>query len=47
MQTKSRLAYHELHPQLLSRTLKLSGYREQEIYTASDLNLYDDLAYPL
>jgi hypothetical protein len=24
--------YHDLQPQLLSRTLRLSGYREEEIY---------------
>jgi Uma2 family endonuclease len=39
--------YHDLQPQLLSRTLRLSGYREAEIYTASDLNLYYDLSHPL
>jgi Uma2 family endonuclease len=39
--------YHDIQPQLLSRTLKLSGYGEQEIYTASDLNLYYDLSHPL
>jgi Putative restriction endonuclease len=26
--------YHDLQPQLLSRTLRLSGYREEEVYTA-------------
>jgi Uma2 family endonuclease len=35
--------FHDLQPQLLSRTLRLSGYSSQEIYTASDLNLYYDL----
>ena len=39
--------FHDLQPQLLSRTLRLSGYSSQEIYTASDLNLYYDLAHPL
>jgi Uma2 family endonuclease len=39
--------YHDLQPQLLSRTLRLSGYDSQEIYTASDLNLYYDLKHPL
>jgi Uma2 family endonuclease len=39
--------YHDLQPQLLSRTLHLSGYSESEIYTASDLNLYYDLSHPL
>jgi Uma2 family endonuclease len=39
--------FHDLQPQLLSRTLRLSQYGSQEIYTASDLNLYYDLAHPL
>ena len=39
--------YHDLQPQLLSRTLRLSRYSSQELYTASDLNLYYDLAHPL
>jgi Uma2 family endonuclease len=39
--------FHDLQPQLLSRTLRLSGYSSQEIYTASDLNLYYDLSHPL
>jgi Uma2 family endonuclease len=39
--------YHDLQPQLLSRTLRLAGYSSQEIYTASDLNLYYDLSHPL
>jgi Uma2 family endonuclease len=39
--------FHDLQPQLLSRTLRLSRYSSQEIYTASDLNLYYDLAHPL
>ena len=39
--------FHDLQPQLLSRTLRLSGYGSQEIYTASDLNLYYDLTHPL
>jgi Uma2 family endonuclease len=37
--------FHDLQPQLLSRTLRLSGYNSQEIYTASDLNLYYDLSH--
>jgi Uma2 family endonuclease len=37
--------FHDLQPQLLSRTLRLSGYGSQEIYTASDLNLYYDPAH--
>ena len=39
--------YHDLQPQLLSRTLRLSRYSSQELYTASDLNLYYDLDHPL
>jgi Uma2 family endonuclease len=39
--------YHDLQPQLLSRTLQLSGYSKDTIYTASDLNLYYDLSHPL
>ena len=39
--------FHDLQPQLLSRTLRLSRYGSQELYTASDLNLYYDLAHPL
>jgi Uma2 family endonuclease len=39
--------FHDLQPQLLSRTLRLSGYASQELYTASDLNLYYDLSHPL
>jgi Uma2 family endonuclease len=38
--------FHDLQPQLLSRTLRLSGYTSQEVYTASDLNLYYDLNHP-
>jgi Uma2 family endonuclease len=34
--------FHDLQPQLLSRTLRLSAYSSQEIYTPSDLNLYYD-----
>jgi Uma2 family endonuclease len=34
--------FHDLQPQLLSRTLRLSGYSSQEIYSPSDLNLYYD-----
>jgi Uma2 family endonuclease len=39
--------YHDLQPQLLSRTLRLSGYNPSEFYTASDLNFYYDLQHPL
>jgi Uma2 family endonuclease len=34
--------FHGLQPQLLTRTLQLSGYSRQEIFTALDLNLYYD-----
>ncbi len=34
--------FHGLQPQLLSRTLRLSGYTQQEIFTALDMNLYYD-----
>jgi Uma2 family endonuclease len=37
--------FHDLQPQLLSRTLCLSQYPKSEIYTASDLNLYYDLEH--
>jgi Uma2 family endonuclease len=38
--------FHDLQPQLLSRTLRLSGYSSQEIYSPSDLNLYYDPQQP-
>lgn len=34
--------FHDLQPQLLSRTLQLSDYRRDNYFTASDLNLYYD-----
>jgi Uma2 family endonuclease len=34
--------FHGLQPQLLTRTLQLSGYSRQEIFTALDMNLYYD-----
>ncbi|WP_228021245.1 Uma2 family endonuclease [Vasconcelosia minhoensis] len=34
--------YHDLQPQLLSRTLHLSQYARREWFTGSDLNLYYD-----
>jgi Uma2 family endonuclease len=37
--------FHGLQPQLLSRTLQLSGYSRQEIFTALDMNLYYDPAH--
>lgn len=35
--------FHDLQPQLLSRTFRPPGYASQQIFTASDLNLYYDL----
>ncbi|MEB3294460.1 MAG: Uma2 family endonuclease [Synechococcales bacterium] len=34
--------FHDLQPQLLSRTLSLSQYLPHQVFTASDLNLYYD-----
>jgi Uma2 family endonuclease len=39
--------FHDLQPQLLSRTLQLNGYPRDNCFTASDLNLYYDLKHPL
>lgn len=39
--------FHDLQPQLLSRTLQLSGYTRENCFTASDLNLYYDVNHPL
>ena len=39
--------FHDLQPQLLSRTLYLLGYSRQKCFTASDLNLYYDVKHPL
>jgi Uma2 family endonuclease len=39
--------FHDLQPQLLSRTLRLSGYTRDRCFTASDLNLYYDVNNPL
>jgi Uma2 family endonuclease len=39
--------FHDLQPQLLSRTLRLSGYGSDRLFTASDLNIYYDLNHPL
>ncbi len=39
--------FHDLQPQLLSRTLHLLGYSRQTGFTASDLNLYYDVKHPL
>jgi Uma2 family endonuclease len=39
--------FHDLQPQLLSRTLRLSDYSRDNCFTASDLNLYYDVNHPL
>ena len=39
--------FHDLQPQLLSRTLRLNHYTRDNCFTASDLNLYYDLSHPL
>ncbi|MGD1928302.1 MAG: Uma2 family endonuclease [Leptolyngbyaceae cyanobacterium] len=39
--------FHALQPQLLSATLSLSGYRDDDFFTGMDLNLYYDIRHPL
>jgi Uma2 family endonuclease len=39
--------FHDLQPQLLSRTLTLTQYTRGNCFTASDLNLYYDVKHPL
>ena len=39
--------FHDLQPQLLSRTLRLSHCTRDNYFTASDLNLYYDVNHPL
>lgn len=39
--------FHDLQPQLLSWTLKLTGYTPDNCFSASDLNLYYDGKHPL
>lgn len=39
--------FHDLQPQLLSRTLSLMGYSRENCFTASDLNLYYNVRHPL
>ena len=39
--------FHDLQPQLLSRTLQLANYTQDNYFTASDLNLYYDVHHPL
>ena len=39
--------FHDIQPQLLSRTLYLADYTRDNYFTASDLNLYYDVNHPL
>jgi Uma2 family endonuclease len=39
--------FHDLQPQLLSATLRLSGYPRDQVFTGTDLNLYYDVHHPL
>ncbi|NJM75368.1 MAG: Uma2 family endonuclease [Acaryochloridaceae cyanobacterium RU_4_10] len=39
--------FHDLQPQLLSRTLRLVAYAREDYFTASNLNLYYDVKHPL
>jgi Uma2 family endonuclease len=39
--------FHDLQPQLLSRTLRLARYSQQNYFTASDLNFYYTVRHPL
>ncbi|NJN20019.1 MAG: Uma2 family endonuclease [Leptolyngbya sp. RL_3_1] len=39
--------FHDLQPQLLSRTLTLADYRRENWFAGSDLNLYYDVHHPL
>jgi Uma2 family endonuclease len=41
-----RGVYHYLQPQLLSATLKLSTYTEDEVFSVGDMNLYYDVDHP-
>lgn len=38
--------FHNLQPQLLSATLRLSSYSRNQIFTGTDLNLYYDVRHP-
>jgi Uma2 family endonuclease len=38
--------YHDLQPQLLSRTLNLAQYARSEWFATSDINLYYDVEHP-
>ncbi|MFL9452607.1 MULTISPECIES: Uma2 family endonuclease [Nostocales] len=37
--------FHDLQPQLLSRTIRLTNYSYERIFTGSDLNLYYDVRH--
>ena len=39
--------FHALQPQLLSATLRLSGYESDDYFTGMDLNLYYNVRHPL
>jgi Uma2 family endonuclease len=39
--------FHDLQPQLLSRTLTLANYRREHWFTGTDLNIYYDVEHPL
>jgi Uma2 family endonuclease len=39
--------FHDLQPQLLSRTLSLTRYSRENYFTASDLNIYYHIRQPL
>jgi Uma2 family endonuclease len=39
--------FHDLQPQLLSRTLRLVDYATDRIFTGTDINLYYDVRHPL
>jgi hypothetical protein len=39
--------FHDLQPQMLSRTLHLSQYSRDNCFSVSDLNLYYDVHHPL
>lgn len=38
--------FHDLQPQLLSATLRLSLYDSNDFFTGTDLNLYYDIRHP-
>ena len=42
----SRDVFHDLQPQLLSRTLSLVDYSRDNWFTGADLNIYYDSTHP-